>query len=182
MEWKDVKGYENLYMVSSCGMVKSLGNGDSTNGNTKNIRHLKTPIMKSGYVKAKLSKCGVRRHTSVHRLVAEAFIANPENKPQVNHINGIKHDNRVENLEWVTAKENIRHSVRTGLQVTPKGFQSPCSKQVRQIAKDGGLIRVWGSIKEIEREAGYNSFGIINCCKKRKKYNTAYGYRWEYVS
>jgi hypothetical protein len=87
----------------------------------------------------------------------------------------------VENLEWATAQENIRHSVANGLQVAPKGSESKCSKSVRQIDMDGNTVCVWGSINEVKREKGFNSIGIIKCCKKEKRYKTAYGFRWEYV-
>lgn len=181
MEWKDVIGYEGLYQVSDVGVIISLGNGESTNSLTKKPRKIIGRVGANGYIKVKLSKSGARRHTLMHRIVAEAFIPNPENKPQVNHINGIKSDNRIENLEWATAKENIRHSIDNGLQVVHKGAESKCSKSVRQIDLNGNIVRVWGSINEVKREKGFNSIGIIKCCKKEKRYKTAYGYRWEYV-
>lgn len=129
----------------------------------------------------KLSKQGQRTHISVHRLVALSFIPNPEKKPQVNHKDANKGNNHVSNLEWATSKENIRHSIDNGLQVMPKGIDNPCSKQIRQLSILGEVIREWGSINEARRVMGFNSVGIINCCKKEKRYNTAYGYKWEYV-
>ena len=110
-----------------------------------------------------------------------AFIPNPENKPQVNHKDGNKLNNDISNLEWVTAKENCRHSVANGLYVAPKGINSKCSKQIEQRSIDDNLIKVWGSINEVKRQLGFNSFGIIKCCKKEKRYKTAYGYKWNYV-
>jgi len=181
MNWKPIKDFEGLYCVSDCGSVKSLGNGQSTNTSTKAERIISHTISSNGYTKIKLSKGGKKYWFSVHRLVASAFISNEDNKPQVNHRDGDKLNNHVSNLEWCTAKENIRHSVDTGLQVATKGADSPCSKQINQLTLDGKLVKTWGSIKEACRELGVNSFGIIKCCKKEKKYNTAYKFRWEYV-
>ena len=88
--WKRIKGFENLYQVSTEGRIKSLGNGKSTNSTTKQERILKTSISKTGYKKIKLFKDGKRYYFSVHRLVAENFIENKENKKEVNHKDGIK--------------------------------------------------------------------------------------------
>ena len=181
MEWKQAIGFEGLYIVSENGNVLSLGNGCSTNTLTKNERHLTQRLSRNGYLNVKLSKQGERTYISVHRLVALSFIPNPEKKPQVNHKDGNKGNNHISNLEWATARENIRHSVDNGLQVMPKGIDNPCSKQIRQLSISNELIREWGSINEVKRIMGFNSFGIIKCCKKEKKYNTAYGYKWQYV-
>ena len=108
--WKDIVGYEGLYQVSNLGRVKSLGN---TKARKEKI--LLGVSISDNYLQIGLNKNGERKRYVIHRLVAEAFIPNPLNKPQVNHINGNKKDNSVENLEWCTQCENIRHSIKKHL-------------------------------------------------------------------
>lgn len=107
--WKDIIGFENYYQVSNQGRVKSL----------KRKGRLKEKILKQfdlkKYSAVILSKNSLSKTKTIHRLVASAFIPNPKNKEQVNHINGIKSDNRVENLEWATASENTQHAFDSGL-------------------------------------------------------------------
>ena len=94
--WKDIVGYEGIYQVSNFGRVK----------NTETGRIMKTYKDKYGYITTSISYKGKTKHFLIHRLIAKAFIPNPENKPHINHINTIRDDNRIENLEWVTRKEN----------------------------------------------------------------------------
>jgi hypothetical protein len=108
--WKDVKGFEGLYQVSNLGNVKRL-----ISERVFAERLIGRSVDRYGYVKRVLSKNGKMFFFTEHRLVANAFIDNPEHKATVNHINGIKTDNRVENLEWNTNIENQQHAVRTGL-------------------------------------------------------------------
>ncbi|MDV4025591.1 endodeoxyribonuclease [Elizabethkingia anophelis] len=125
-EWKDVIEYEGLYKVSNTGKIMSC---ERIVNSPKGKRIVKSKILKSiitstGYPRVHLSKEGAKNKVSVHRIVAIAFIDNPDNKPQVNHINGIKTDNTVGNLEWVTSLENISHSWNTGLSKAKKSEDS----------------------------------------------------------
>ena len=177
--WKDIVGYECLYRVSDKGEVKSLGKGKSTNP-MHSIEKPVTKKMKNGYYQVKLFRDGERKHFSVHRLVAAAFVENTQSFPQVNHIDGVKTNNCSTNLEWVTASQNVKHSFDVGLAVAKRGKDNKQSKPVLQIDLHGNIVREWESIKQILREAGYNTVGIIKCCRKEKRYKTAYGFKWEY--
>ena len=155
--WKDIEGYEGLYKVSNLGRVKSL-----------NYRHTcKEEILsphKAGdtgkYLKVGLWKNGNYEQMLIHRLVAIAFIPNPKNKPEVDHIDGNKHNNRVSNLRWVTSIENKNNGV---------------SKKV--LCVETG--KVYESTMEAERKTGTNNANISACC--RGKLKTTGGYHWRYV-
>lgn len=125
--WKDIEGYDGWYQVSNKGRVRSWRYGSPKKG-----RRSKPHIMKTDsperYNRARLTNNGDRKMESVHRLVAKAFIPNPDNKPQVNHKNGNRRDNREENLEWVTAKENAEHASCNGLLPDCRGSKHSQSK------------------------------------------------------
>jgi hypothetical protein len=178
--WVPIRGYEINYQVSSMGRIK-------TNGLYRNIgvRILKQNLKKNGYIYISLCKNNSYRYFRVHRLVAINFIENTYNKPSVNHKNGIKTDNRVENLEWVTNKENSVHSVLTGLYKSPRhwvgitGSKHPRSVSVHQLNDNGEIVNTFCSALDASKHANAQQQNIIKVCKgKRQK---AGGYKWEYA-
>lgn len=138
-KWKPVVGYEHLYHVSSFGNLKALCvsklRGRFFHKQPERLLKLKTD--KYGYKIASICKDRIIKWIGVHRLIAMAFIKNCDNKEFINHINGIKSDNRLENLEWCTSSENAIHSVKMGLTISKKGEESTSSKlkewQVKRI-------------------------------------------------
>lgn len=164
--WKDIKGYEGLYQISNLGRVKSLGNGNS---NKSKLKIMKTTLNHKGYPMISLCKDGVSKKFSVHRLVAEAFIPNPDNLPQVNHIDEVKTNNRIDNLEWCTAEYNVKYGTRT----------AKTSKPILQITLENKIINLWGSIRSVENILGFDNSNIQKCCKG--KHNHSYNYQWKYL-
>lgn len=125
--WKDISGYENVYLASNLGRIKSLPK------KTRKGERVLSPIKGVNYFTVDLVKDKKVKKYLVHRLIAETFIGNLENKPQVNHINGIKTDNRIENLEWVTRSENQLHSIRAGLRTTNGIKNSQCKLSEKEV-------------------------------------------------
>lgn len=121
-KWKPVKGFEN-YEVSDMGNIKSLNYN-----HTGEAKILKPGKQRGGYLYINLYKNAKRYSKKIHRLVAEAFIPNPEGKPQVNHIDGNKKNNKLSNLEWSTNQENQQHAYNTGLHVITEGTKKKMSK------------------------------------------------------
>ena len=165
--WKDIEGYEGLYQVSNMGRVRSL--------KYKNERILK-PRKQSGYYKVLLYNNETREYL-IHRLVANAFIPNPDNLPQVNHKDEDKANNCVSNLEWCTQKYNSSYGTR-GKRISLKNTNGKKSKITLQYDINGNLIKEWKSTRDVERNLGFNQSYISKCCKNIIK--TAYGYLWKY--
>ena len=175
-EWRDVAGYEGLYQVSSEGRVKSLERKVEHWCGGERIqkeRILKPIVVSSGYLRVVLYAGGKTKKFYVHRLVCEAFHENPGNKPQVNHINEDKTDNRACNLEWCTRRENINHGSRN------ERVAKAQSKPVGQYTHDGDLVKVWPSVIEAQRQTGFSK-GHISLAANGK-YKQAYGYIWKYI-
>ena len=124
--WKDIKGYDVHYQISNFGRVKSF----------KSNKILKSKIGSSGYLQIVLCKNCTRKNQLIHRLIALYFIPNPDNKPCTNHKNGIKTDNRLENLEWATYSENTIHSFKNGLQKPTKSIDAHFAKINHKIARE----------------------------------------------
>lgn len=145
--------------------------------NKKTERILKPFINIHGYVRANLQKNNKRKNYSVHRLVAIAFIENPNKLPVVNHINGIKTDNRVENLEWCTTKENNQKAIDTGLKKYIK-------KDILQYDKNNVLLQKWNKVKLKNKTLGFSERSIRACCQYNYKNNanrTYKGYIWKFA-
>lgn len=175
-EWRDVAGYEGRYQVSSMGRVKSLERKFINKiGRERYVKEcfLKPGADRGGYLRVGLCDGEKRKTFKVHRLVCEAFHENPDNKPQVNHINEIKTDNRASNLEWATARENSNFGTRN------ERLGKAQSKPVGQYTLDGDLIKAWQSTNEVQRQTGFSQGNISLAANG--KYKQAYGYIWKYV-
>jgi hypothetical protein len=174
-----IKGYPDYYITDS-GEVYSRNMYNNPNGRIKKIKPIK---YKTGYFYVTIINGDKHRTVGIHRLVAEAFIPNPENKPQVNHKNGIKTDNSIVNLEWCTSAENNLHAYRVlGRSYTPPfkgklGKDIPFSKIVCQI-KDGFILNEYYGCHEAERATGITYKNISACCLGKRK--TAGGFQWKY--
>jgi hypothetical protein len=137
--WKDIKGYEGFYQISNLGRIKSLERYRKYRGNFKAIvreRILKLKVDKEGYSHVSLSKRGDVKFFKVARLVAQAFIINCNNYPQVNHIDGNKSNDLVSNLEWVTASQNCQHAYDIGLSIPQIGEKHSQVKLNKEKIKD----------------------------------------------
>lgn len=170
--YKEIEGYSGLYAVSNLGNVKSLGNGGSNNSKE---RILKLTKNKDGYLHIILCKEGKRKKHLVHRLVAEAFLDNPQNLPQVNHKNEIKTDNREDNLEFCTHFYNINYGTRN--QRLAESNTNHPNKSKKVMCLETG--KIYPSTHQVERELGYNRGNISSACNGKLK--QAYGFHWCYV-
>ena len=164
-EWKDIDEYEGLYQVSNLGRVKSLKFGKE--------RILKPDTILNGYLRVQLWKNSKGIRYLVHRLVAQAFIDNPDKLPMINHKDENPSNNCVDNLEWCTHKYNINYG--TCIQ----RMSEKISKTVYQYTMDGEIVAEYPSTMEVERQLGYAQSHISQCCNGKRK--TANGFIWRYI-
>ena len=161
--WKDIEEYAGLYQVSNLGRVKSL----YTNSILKGCKHI------NGYLVVNLYKNGSKSTKRIHRLVAQAFIPNPENKSQVNHIDENKTNNKVSNLEWTTRKENLNHGTRT--ERIRKTQSIPI---IATNLKTGEYTEFYGS-SECARQLGLHQSNITEVLKGRYKQTGGYTFKYK---
>lgn len=191
-EWRDIKGYEGLYQVSDWGRVKALKR--NAVGKTRNQyydEHMLKQSLRVGYPRVTIDNTS----KSVHRLVAEAFIPNLDNKPCVDHIDGNRENNFVENLRWVTHKENNNNPItlarlakaQLGYKQTKEHIEKHTkkiinhpnlSKEVYQYTLNGEFVSKYPSVAEVHRQLGYSPSQIAQTCRGILK--KAKGYLWSY--
>lgn len=189
--WIPIRNWEQYYMVSNKSRIKRLPRKFiDISGREQNLREkiMKTPICTTtGYQMIDLEVMDKLEKNTVHRIVGLHFIENPENKPEINHKNGIRHDNRIENLEWATSSEQKLHSFRVLGRKLPKPFLGkkgklhPTSKPINQIDfKTGVFIKTFESGKQaIEQGFATDSKNLWLCCNGiNNKHN---GFKWEYA-
>lgn len=180
--WKDIEGYPN-YQVSNLGNVRNLNFN-----RTSKTKVLKSCIDGKGYQYVALYKDSKRKCSKVHRLVAQAFLPNPNNYKEVNHKDEVKTNNCVKNLEWCDAKYNVNYGTRTDRATQHPNYKhrlgvlgkdNPNSKRVYQYTKIGEFVKLWNCTSEVERELGFFSSSISSCANGKRK--TAYGFIWKYA-
>lgn len=162
-EWKDIEGYPN-YMVSNLGRVKSLKFGKE--------KILKSRKNNDGYLYINLCKEGKKKTHTIHRLVAQAFLPNPNNLPEVNHKDEDKTNNRIENIEYCDRKYNINYGNRN------EKMAKSLSKPILQFTKEMELVRKWESATDASRVLGINQGDICSCLKGKLK--SVGGFIWGY--
>lgn len=168
--WKDIAGYEGLYQVSNLGQVRSVGRIDSR-GHFYKSKILSFEIMKKGYKRVSFCIEGKIIKKMVHRLVAETFLPNENNLPEINHKDGNKSNNIVTNLEWCTTLDNIHHAFDTGL-------RTHCSPKKVVCVETG---EVFPSIVSAAKWCGSSDSRISNICSGKSGFYTAKGFHWRYA-
>lgn len=176
--WKDIKGYEGLYQISNLGNIKSLNKVqklyiNNAKSGIRKGKQLKLILFNNGYYFVNLSKNGKIHSYAVHRLVAKTFISNPNNLPIINHIDGNKLNNNINNLEWCTYSHNIQEAFRLGLSkpIWKGKFDKNHnrSKKIIQYDLNGNVIKEWNSIAEASRQLNIEQKNISACCRKKIK-------------
>lgn len=184
--WKDIPGYEDKYQVSNLGRVLSCDRHLTGKKGKKYIipKKILKPALCDGYWTVAICKDDKLKTWRIHRLVAMTFIPNPENKPWINHISGVKTDNRIENLEWCTASENQKHAYKLGLSNSKAaiernsgkfGHLSSRAKEVHQFTLEGEYIKSFKCLLYARREYSY----AVGAAVTGKQKSSA-GFRWSY--
>ena len=170
-EWRDIQGYDGFYQVSNCGRVRSMyfHNNHAT---IKRVKVLKTVTNKSNRVYVSLHNDGKRKNCTVHRLVACAFLPNPDQLPEVNHIDGNPSNNNVENLEWCTKKYNAQHAYDNDL----NHFKSYNESIKKKVIRDDGVV--YPSIRECARANGVTQMTLKGAIFHRKNQRFANGHEF----
>lgn len=178
--WRNIDGYEGKYQVSNWGNVKSLNFLRS--GHPGILSKVNTS---TGYYYVTFSANGKRKNFKIHRLVATAFIPNPENKRTVNHFDGDTLNNYVGNLEWATHGQNHKHAYdvlgRKSHHKGKYGHFNGKSKPVNQFTKDGVFLQTWESANHAERITHIHASTISLCCCNRPHAKTAGGFTWQFA-
>ena len=179
--WKDIKGYDGKYQISNLGRLRSLYFLDAKGHVCPKVYYMKWSVKRKGCHQSRLCLKGKLGSSVVaHRLVAEAFIPNPNNLPQVNHIDGDKTNNCVNNLEWCTNQENALHSKKHNLNPCLKNLsENYNAKPIDKYSLSGNYIESFGCIREAAISCGLKSTGrIIDACRDWNK--TSGGFKWRY--
>ena len=172
--WKDIIGYEGIYQVSNLGRVIRIKKSKGTSGD-----NILTPVKNESGLYVKLRDCGNDINKKIHRLVMESFVGINPDKPQVNHKDGNRWNNNINNLEWVTQSKNIEHSHNViGREYTCYGENHLNSKTISQYNKYGNLIDVYGSVNEAGRQLNIQFTNIAKCARGERK--TSGGFIWKY--
>lgn len=178
-EWRDIQGYEGYYQVSNFGRIKSLPRGNKT-PRWRSQCAIRKQSIKNRYCHINLSKDGKIQWRAVHRLVALAFLPNPNNLPQVNHKDENPSNNHVSNLEWCDAIYNMNYgTVRDRMSHTK--ITKEYRTKVLQI-KDGQVVATYNSAHDAQRKTGIGMAAICKVCQGKPKYKTAGGYEWKRVN
>lgn len=183
-KWQAIPNFCNIYYISNYGRILRMSHTRISKRYCKEGKLYPTKILrvsknKQGYVNTQIRHLDGSFETfKVHRLVAEIFISNPEHKPQVNHIDGNKLNNRVDNLEWCTNGENSKHAWNNGLRTKRIGKDNKFSIKVNQYDLNNNLIKKWNCINDITRELGISHSLITAVCQGKQK--TSHGFIWKY--
>jgi hypothetical protein len=186
--WKWIDGYMNMYQVSNFGRVRSVNRDVYCEVSPNKLQHIFGTVLKQGtnhkgYPIVYLSKDGKQKTITVHRLVAKAFIENPFSLPQVNHKDGCKTNNYVNNLEWCDNSYNQRHAYANGMQPSyeeSNGRGRPARSVAMLDLNTNEVLRTFKTLASVKRETGINQFNVRSVCLGFR--NHAGGYGWKFIN